>query len=174
MNNINLPLKFCNKVDVIIFNHSLHHSINPIKVLKNISKNSNGYATILENFKLFLFAYIFGKISPNNNIKNVATTTSKINFKIDDEILLKMISPICVNKITIAILIKLFATSIVANNLFGVKRSFEIIFIWLLFSLFFSWDLDKEKRATSEPEINPELINKKIKVMQKYIRLSLN
>ena len=38
MNKLNIPKKYKKKYDVLIFNHCLHHSKNPIKVLKKISK----------------------------------------------------------------------------------------------------------------------------------------
>ena len=35
MNKMNLPRKYLNNIDVFIFNHSLHHSKNPLKFLIN-------------------------------------------------------------------------------------------------------------------------------------------
>ena len=49
MNNIRLPSRFYNKVDVVIFNHSLHHSTNPMRVLKNVSKIFKKIGFILIN-----------------------------------------------------------------------------------------------------------------------------
>ena len=49
MNNLNIPKKFKKKYDVLIFNHCLHHSKNPIRVLKKISKEmikKNGFILI--------------------------------------------------------------------------------------------------------------------------------
>ena len=67
--------------------------------------------------------------------------------------------PIWVNKITIAIFIKLLATKIVANSLFGLVNDFWISWTELDLSSFFNCDLDNENRATSEPEISPEKIS---------------
>ena len=68
------------------------------------------------------------------------------------------------NKITMAILMKLFEINIVASNLLGLSRSESILDINLLsFSSGIS-DLSKEKKATSEPDVRADKIrNKKIK-----------
>ena len=61
----------------------------------------------------------------------------------------------------IAIFITLFAISIVANNILGASINWIInlcLFNWDSFNWFLS-DGDKEKKAISEPEINPEPIN---------------
>ena len=80
-----------------------------------------------ENFKLFLLAYTLGRISPINKIKNVIRTTSikKITSILkppkfsSESIPLNKLFPKDANKITIAIFIKLLATSIEASNFFG-------------------------------------------------------
>ena len=41
MNKLKLPKKYKKKYDVLIFNHCLHHSKNPVSVLKNISKKND-------------------------------------------------------------------------------------------------------------------------------------
>ena len=68
------------------------------------------------------------------------------------------------NKITMAILMKLFEINIVASNLLGLSRSESILDINLFsFSSGIS-DLSKEKKATSEPDVRADKIrNKKIK-----------
>ena len=70
-----IPKKFINNFDIIIFNHSLHHSNNPIKVLKKlkIMLKKNGIIIINEPeasliFKLFLF--IFNHEKFDENMKN--------------------------------------------------------------------------------------------------------
>ena len=66
---------------------------------------------------------------------------------------------------TIAILIKLFAISIVARRRLGLSKSF-LILSRLLWSFLFSetnWLRVKEKKATSLPEIIPEKIKRIIK-----------
>jgi len=76
MNNLKLNKKFNNNVDVFIFNHSLHHSTNPEKILKIISKKylkKLGYILINEPelsilFKLFLKFFKHEKY--DSNIKN--------------------------------------------------------------------------------------------------------
>ena len=67
------------------------------------------------------------------------------------------------NNKTVAILIKLFAINIVANNLFGSLSNFWVSFICLevCSSSDSSCSFVKEKKATSAPEINPDAINKK-------------
>ena len=70
----------------------------------------------------------------------------------------KIISPIEANKITIAIFLKLLATSIVAKSFFGRSRSFAIIdmFLELSSNPVSISVLVRENKATSEPEINAE------------------
>ena len=68
---------------------------------------------------------------------------------------------------TIAILIILLATKIVANKYFAFFK-FVIIVLCLFFFLFFISEISeglKEKYATSEPEISPEQITKIIHVI---------
>lgn len=112
----------------------------------------------VENLIRFLLAYIFGNISPNNNIRKVAIITSRINLTTEEDILIKMKFPKNANRITIAILIKLFATRIVASNFFGFSSKSETIRIGLEpFSEASSRsDLERENKATSAPEINAE------------------
>ncbi len=131
-----------------------------LKLVKIISRIRNGYAISLEKLILLRDAYIFGKISPKSNIKEVATTISKINFNIGEVILVNRSSPILVNKITMPILIKLFTINIVAKSLFGSSNKLLIILKdfksnFDLISLF-----DNENSATSDPEINAEPINR--------------
>ena len=58
MNNIKLPIKYRKNIDVIIFNHSLHHSKNPIKVLKKLCKKflkkMDIFLLMNQNYLLFL------------------------------------------------------------------------------------------------------------------------
>lgn len=61
MDNFNLPKKFFKKVDIFILNHSLHHSKNPIKLIKKLRLNLKKKGAILINepeisfvFRLFL------------------------------------------------------------------------------------------------------------------------
>ena len=61
MNNLRIPKKYKKKVDIFILNHSLHHSKNPIKLLKKIKGMLNKKGMILINepeisfiFKFFL------------------------------------------------------------------------------------------------------------------------
>jgi len=61
MNNLRIPKKYKKKVDIFILNHSLHHSKNPIKLLKKIKEMLNKKGLILINepeisfiFKVFL------------------------------------------------------------------------------------------------------------------------
>ncbi len=68
------------------------------------------------------------------------------------------------NNKTTAILIKLLATKIVANNFFGRSKSLAMIIRGtdLLSIPSLMLDLVKENRATSAPEINAEQMSKTI------------
>lgn len=76
MNTLNIPKKYQKKYDVLIFNHCLHHSKNPIKVLKNISKKmikKGGIVLINEpetSFFFKLFLDLFNHERYDDNIKN--------------------------------------------------------------------------------------------------------
>ena len=62
-------------------------------------------------------------------------------------------------------LVKLFAIRIVASNSFGLERKFLMSLTLLDFSLFIlssSWGLSA-KKATSAPEIKPDVTNKPIR-----------
>jgi|TARA_A100001011_G_C14041331_1_gene727920 hypothetical protein len=68
------------------------------------------------------------------------------------------------NNITIAILIKLFDINIVASNLLGLSKSKSILDINLSPFSCGMFDLSKEKKATSEPDVKADKIkNKKIR-----------
>ena len=68
------------------------------------------------------------------------------------------------NNITIAILIKLFDINIVASNLLGLSKSKSILDINLSPFSLGMFDLSKEKKATSEPDVKADKIrNKKIR-----------
>ena len=127
------------------------------------SNTFKGCAINMANFKLFLLAYTFGKISPKSKIKNVTTTTSTTNFNTGDAIDENICSLKYANKITIPMLMKLFATKIVANSFFG--RSNRDAIIWIRFALSSPMslisDLVNENKATSAPEINAEPHNKR-------------
>ena len=101
-----------------------------------------------------------GRISPKSNIKKVATTISRKNFIKGEPIALNNTSPSLVNRITIPIFIKLFATKIVAKSLFGFSNKFIIILKDLRSDFDSISLLDNENNATSDPEMNPENINK--------------
>jgi len=130
------------------------------------SKIFSGLAMNFENFKLFLLAYIFGKISPNIKIKKVMIMTSikktksiLKNTKLSSELTpLNSCSLSEAKSKTIPIFIKLLATKIVANNFFG--RCSRAIIVSSAFEGVFSSgsksDLLNENRATSAPEIRAE------------------
>lgn len=84
--------------------------------------------------------------------------TSKVNLRTEDVILLNKTPPKKANKITIAILIKLLATKIVANSFLGRSKSFVIISMRLEFcsNPFSISVLVRENKATSAPEISAE------------------
>lgn len=95
-------------------------------------------------------------------MRNVAETTSNKNRNKVLVTFLKSVSPKKANNKTIAILIKLFATNIVASNFLGRSNSFAIICMDTdLFSRpSLILDLVKENRATSAPDIKAEHISK--------------
>ena len=79
MNNLNIPKKYQKKYDVLIFNHCLHHSKNPLRVLQKISKTmikKNGFILINEPetsfvFKIFLKLFNHERYDEDiNNKKN--------------------------------------------------------------------------------------------------------
>lgn len=77
MNNFKLNTKYKKNVDVFIFNHSLHHSRNPKKLLKQLSKKflkPNGYILINEPEISLIFKF-FLKICKHErydlNLKNI-------------------------------------------------------------------------------------------------------
>ena len=130
------------------------------------SKIISGLAMNFENFKLFLLAYTFGKISPNIKIKKVMIMTSikktksiLKNTKLSSELTpLNSCSLSEAKSKTIPIFIKLLATKMVANNFFG-RRSRALIISSAfegVFSCGSKSDLLNEKRATSTPEIRAE------------------
>ena len=91
-------------------------------------------------------------------MKKVTTTTSKIKRTIVDSIPLNK-RPLKEEKIiTMAIFTKLLATKMVANNFLGFSNNLEIRVPLLksLFCISSTSFCDKEKRATSEPEIKAE------------------
>ena len=65
---------------------------------------------------------------------------------------------------TIEIFIKLLETSNVASNLLGLllKRAMSFKFLTLELDIFFKSDLEREKKATSDPEIRAEHIKRTI------------
>ena len=77
MNNLKLPKKYKKKYDVLIFNHCLHHSKNPISVLKNISKKiikKGGFVLINEPETSIIFKFflkIFKHERYDDNIKKI-------------------------------------------------------------------------------------------------------
>ena len=112
----------------------------------------------------FRFAYTFGNISPKIKI-NVVTIPISMNSSrnglfIPTKIFLLRI----VNKRTIAILIKLLATKIVAKRRLGffnkdITREVPVVISSSSrSSKDFSW---REKKATSEAEINAEHVSNK-------------
>jgi hypothetical protein len=117
---------------------------------------------VLENEIGFLLAYTLGRISPNNNIKAVMNPTSKKKFSQPGKVLKSNNLPKEANNNTIEILIKLLETSNVANNLLGLLLNKAIIFRFLILELdiFFKSVLEREKKATSDPEISAEHIKR--------------
>lgn len=81
MDNIILPKKYKKKVDIFILNHSLHHSKNPIRLLKELREMLNKKGLILINepeisliFKVFL--KIFNHERWDQDLRNI----NKKNF----------------------------------------------------------------------------------------------
>ena len=78
LNSKVFPKKFTNYFDIIIFNHSLHHSNNPIKTLINVKIMLKKKGLVIINepetsffFKLFLF--LFNHETWDDNIKRCNT-----------------------------------------------------------------------------------------------------
>ena len=86
----------------------------------------------------------------------------------------KSMSPKEANRSTTAILIKLLATRMVANNLLGFCNSFSILLIFLgYFSLCSSISEGvNEKKATSAPDINADPRSKK--ASRRIFKLSID
>tara|TARA_B100001057_G_scaffold35835_1_gene32402 strand:+ start:338 stop:664 length:327 start_codon:yes stop_codon:yes gene_type:complete len=74
------------------------------------------------------------------------------------------------NKITMAILMKLFDINIVASNLLGLSISESILDINLLSFSSGIFDLSKEKKATSEPDVRADKI--KNKMIKRYLTIT--
>ena len=82
MNNLNIPRNFKKKYDVLIFNHCLHHSKNPVKVLKKISKEiikKNGFILINEPETSFVFK-IFLKVFNHERYDDDISNKKNKNF----------------------------------------------------------------------------------------------
>ena len=93
----------------------------------------------------------------------MTTTTSKINFKLSFLIPPKNKSLSPANNNTMAILIRLLATRIVANSFLGFRSSFWTNCIFFESSLPLSSsksEIESEKKAISAPEIKAEQNNK--------------
>ena len=101
----------------------------------------------LANTKGFLFAYIFGKISPINSIIIPIIPTSTIVSKRGLFIELKSGLSIEANRITIVIFIKLFEIKIVARSLLGFSKRASIFLINLLEFSSLRLNLSREKKA---------------------------
>ena len=74
------------------------------------------------------------------------------------------------NNITMAILMKLFDISIVASNLLGFSKSKSILSINLSPFLFGIFDLSREKKATSDPDVRADKIRKR--KIKKYLTIT--
>ena len=115
-----------------------------------------------ENTKGFLFAYIFGKISPINNIIIPIIPTSIIVSIRGLFIELNNGLSIEANSITIVIFIKLFEIKIVARSLLGFSKRVSIFLINLLEFCSLRLNLSREKKATSHPEVKADRTKKTI------------
>ncbi len=103
MNNIKLPNKFINNTDVFIFNHSLHHSKNPFKVLKQIKKYLKKNGLILINdpeisffFKFFLrffhhesWSFKKNTWKDNNAVAYILFNNKKVNSFFNNDFLIQ-------------------------------------------------------------------------------------
>ena len=69
-----------------------------------------------------------------------------------------------------AMLMKLFDISIVASNLLGLSKSESILDINLSPFSFGIFDLSKEKKATSEPDVRADKIRKR--KIKKYLTIT--
>ena len=111
---------------------------------------------------MFLFAYIFGIISPKKTITRVTAIVRNRKIKVDFP---KTLHVKYADKVIIATFIRLFKINIVASSFSGVFNRFIVLtnpFLCVLIRVFF-WVLVKEKKATSDPEIKPDKSNNKNK-----------
>ena len=129
-----------------------------------------GFDINKEKLSAFLVAYTLGSTSPNRRIKNVIRMTS-IKKRIFSSISFIKTAPSTEKRSTINILIKLFVMRMVANNFLGLLRNFNTRFPFGVFDFDKSSKvvLDKEKKATSVPEIMAENTNRHIKTITSKI-----
>jgi len=133
-----------------------------------------GILIFLLNQRAFLLAYTFGDISPIRTSKKVMTTTCSRKLTNDSSGNEKTFEVRYDDKIIIAIFIKLFDIRIFAKSLLGFSRSFRAS-TELLDLSFFKCSIsfgDREKYATSEPDINAE--QKSNKIIIDSIKKTLN
>jgi hypothetical protein len=130
---------------------------------KNIylSKKFIGIAIFFAKLIGYLFAYTFGRISPNKRIKKAIRPIIIIKFKKSGAELKYINFPNEANIKTIEILIKLFEIKRVERSLLGLFLNFKTNRSFLFFDseIFFMSFSYKEKKATSKPEIRAEQIN---------------
>ena len=138
---------------------------------KNIylSKKFIGIAIFFAKLIGYLFAYTLGRISPNKRIKKAIRPIIITKFKKSGAELKYINFPNEANIKTIEILIKLFEIKRVERSLLGLVLNFKTNWSFLLFDseIFFMSFSDKEKKATSKPEIRAEQINS-IKTIENF------
>jgi hypothetical protein len=138
---------------------------------KNIylSKKFIGIAIFFAKLIGYLFAYTLGRISPNKRIKKAIRPIIITKFKKSGAESKYINFPNEANIKTIEILIKLFEIKRVERSLLGLVLNFKTNWSFLLFDseIFFMSFSDKEKKATSKPEIRAEQINS-IKTIENF------
>ena len=136
-----------------------------IKGLKITLKKLSGLDINSEKRSEYFAAYTFGMISPKRSSKKVTTTMVNKKGTHAGELLKSRIALVkYVEIITIPTFTKLLTISMVANKCSGFFSNFNTSILFLLFFVFRLSKLagDKEKNATSEPEIKAELSNNRI------------
>jgi len=130
--------------------------------LNNIFKKLKGTDIKSEKVSEYFAAYTFGMISPNSSNKNVTITIVNKNGThagVSLKLIIESVKKL--ERTIIPTFTKLLVINMVANRCSGFFNRFNTSLPFFVFFVFRLSRLagDKEKKATSEPETNAELIN---------------
>jgi hypothetical protein len=128
------------------------------------SSTQSGYAMNFEIDSGYFAARILGIISPNSKIMNVMTTVCSTITSTVLSMLAKILSDRNAVIITIAMLMKLLATNIVASSFSGFPSSFAISFPFAVLALriFSLSPAESPKKPVSLAETSPEHTSRNI------------